>query len=88
MHKPKSVVEIGIHKILWYFEKQTDPLISTWKTGLVLINKKAIYRHIDFTISEEHEVKINQREKINKYLDLAKELKKKTLMVKIMSFVV
>ena len=40
MHKPEYVLEIEIHKILWYFEIQIDLLIPTRRSDLVMINKK------------------------------------------------
>ena len=46
---------------------------------LALINKKKITCHLqEFVIPAEHRVKIKGSEKIGKYLDLAKELKKRT----------
>ena len=39
--KPESVLENKIHKILWDFEKQMDPLIPARISGAVLINKKS-----------------------------------------------
>ena len=38
MHKPEIVLENDIHKILWYFEVQTDPLISARRPDQVMIN--------------------------------------------------
>ena len=40
MHKLESILENEMHKILWDFEIQTDPLIPAWKPDLVIINKK------------------------------------------------
>ena len=40
MHKPKSVLENEMHKILWDFEIKTDHLIPARRSKLVLINKK------------------------------------------------
>ena len=40
MHKPESVLENEIHKILWDFEIQTDHLILARRPDLQLINKK------------------------------------------------
>ena len=40
MHKPESVLENETFKILWDFEIQTDHLIPTRKSDLVIINKK------------------------------------------------
>ena len=40
MHKPESILENEIHKILWDFEIQRDHQILTGKPDIVLINKK------------------------------------------------
>ena len=42
MHKPESVQENGMHKILWDIQIQIDHSIPFRKPGLVLINKKKI----------------------------------------------
>ena len=45
---------------------------------MMLIHKKKITCHlVDFAISANHRVKIKKSKKINKYLNLARELKKK-----------
>ena len=47
------------------------------RPNLVLINiKKRICQEIDFAILADHRLKIKESENINKYLDLARELKK------------
>ena len=38
MHNPEFVFETL--KITWDFVIQTDQLISTWRQGLVIVNKK------------------------------------------------
>ena len=40
MHKPESVLENETHRILWYFEIQTDQLIQARRPDLVIVNKK------------------------------------------------
>ena len=40
MHKPESVLENGMHKVIWDFEIQTDHLSSARRPGLVIVNKK------------------------------------------------
>ena len=77
MHKPESVLENETHKILWDFEIQTDHLITARRPDLVLINKKKRTCHIvDFAVPADHRVKLKEIEKKDKYLDLARELKK------------
>ena len=40
MHNPESVLENETHKILWYFEIQTNNLILARWPDLVIVNKK------------------------------------------------
>ena len=40
MHKPAPVLENDAHKLLWDFDKQTDPSISARRPDLIIINKK------------------------------------------------
>ena len=40
MHKPESVIENVMHKILWDFEIQADHLILARRPNLEIINKK------------------------------------------------
>ena len=39
MHKPESVRENETHQILWYFEIQTDPLITVRRPDKEIIIK-------------------------------------------------
>ena len=56
---------------------QTDHLILSEKLNLVLISKKKRTCHlVDFSIPADHSVKIKESKKIDKYLDLAGEMKK------------
>ena len=76
MHNLEFILENEIHKILWDFEIQTDHLNPARRPDLVLINKrKRTYLLVDFVIPADHRVKMKESEKINKYLDLARELK-------------
>ena len=65
-----------MHKILWDFEIQMDYLNLARRQYLILIDKKRICQLVDFAILADYRVKINESEKIDKYLDLARELKK------------
>ena len=40
MHNPTPVQENDTHKLLWYFDMQTDHLISARRPDLIKINKK------------------------------------------------
>ena len=77
MYKPKSVRENETHKILWGFEIQMNHLIQARKPNLVSINKKKKNSlSTGFSIPVDHRGKIKQNKNINKYMDLARELKK------------
>ena len=41
-----------------------------------MIKKKRTYHQVDFAVLVDHKVKIKENEKIDKYLDLTRELKK------------
>ena len=53
-----------------------DHLIPAIRPDLALINKKRICHIVDFAVSVDDRVKIKESGKLNKYLDLARELKK------------
>ena len=74
MHKPESVLEKETHKILWDFDIKTDHLIPARRPDLGLINNKKS-QLVDFAVPADHRVKMKENEKIDKYLDFARELK-------------
>ena len=76
MHKPASVLENELHKILWNFEIEIDHPILAIRPDLVLINKKRTCLLVDYVIPVNNRLRIKDSEKIYKYLDLARELKK------------
>ena len=55
-------------KIIWDFNIQTDHLIPA--------RKKRIFKIVDFAVSVDHRINLKECEKKDKYLDLARELKK------------
>ena len=68
------------HKLLWDFDKQTYHQISARRQDLIIINeKKWTCKIMDFDVQTEHRIKLKESEKKNEYLDLARELKKKTM---------
>ena len=76
-HIPAPVQENETHKLLWDFDIHTDHLISTRRPVLIIINKKKrTYKIVDFAVPAEHRIKLKECEKKDKYLDLARELKK------------
>ena len=72
----ESVLENEMNKILGAFEIRTNHQILAGKSDLVLFNKKKICHRMDFAIPIDSWVKINESEKIRKYFDLVRELKK------------
>ena len=51
-------------------------LIPARKLDLVMVNKKKRTGHlVDFAVSANYKIKMKESEKINKYLDLAREMK-------------
>ena len=77
MHSPESVQENKAHKPLWDFEIQTDKEISAKRTDLVTVKKKeGTCRIVDFAVPADHRRKLKENEKRDKYLDLARELKR------------
>ena len=77
MHNPAPVIENDTHKLLWDFDIQTDHLISARRPDLIIIIKKQkICKIVDFAVPADHRIKLKECEKRDKYLDLARELKK------------
>ena len=66
-----------MHKLLWDFNIQTDHRIPAWRPDLIIINKKRrICKIVDFAVPVDHRINLKESEKKDKYLDLARELKK------------
>ena len=54
----------------------TDHLISARRPDLIIINKKKkICKIVDFAVPADHRINLKEREKKDKYHDLARELK-------------
>ena len=64
------------HKLLWDFDIQTDHLISARRPDLIIINKKENLQIVDFAVPADHRIKLKGSVKKDKYLNLARELKK------------
>ena len=73
MHNPAPVLENDTHKVLWDFNIQTDHLIPARRPDLIIINKK---KRICKIVPADHKINLKECEKKDKYLDLARELKK------------
>ena len=80
MHNQEPVLENDTHKLLRDFDIQTDHLISARRPDLIIINKKKkkkkICKIVDFAVPADHRIKLKECEKKDKYLDLARDLKK------------
>ena len=60
------------------FNIQTDHLIPARTSDLIIIKtkKKRICKIVDFAVPADHRINLKESEKKDKYLDLARELKK------------
>ena len=77
MHNPAPLLENDLHKLLWDFNIKTDHLIPARRPDLIIINKrKRICKLVDFAVPAVHRIKLKESEKKDKYIDLARELKK------------
>ena len=77
MHNPAPVLENDTHKLLWDFNIKTDHLIPARRPDLIIINKKKrICKIVDFAVPADHRINLKECERRDKYLDLARELKK------------
>ena len=75
-HEPEAVVEDDHHKILWDFTIQTDREITARRPDIVAINKDTKSCHIiDVAIPGDARIVKKQEEKIDKYQDLAREIR-------------
>ena len=74
----ESVLENEMHKHLWDFETQIDhPISATWPDQVIVNNKKErTCPIVDFVFPADHWVRLKENEKKDKYLDLARKLKK------------
>ena len=80
MHNPAPVLENDSQKLLWDLNIQTDHLIPARRPDLINIKKKKkkkrICKIVDFAVPVDHRINLKESEKKDKYLDLARELKK------------
>ena len=77
MHNLESVHQNETHKLLSDFRIKTDNLITARGPDLERVNNNKKNCQIeDFTVPSDHRVKLKEIEKRNKYLYLARELKK------------
>ena len=76
-HQPEAVQENERYKILWDFNIQTDHVIEARRPDMIVIDKETKFaKIIDFSIPYDSRVISKEVEKIEKYQDLAREIKK------------
>ena len=77
MHNPAPVLENDSYKLPWDFNIQTDHLIPARRPDFIIISKKKrTCKIVDFAVPADYRIKQKECEKKNKYLDLARKLKK------------
>ena len=77
MHNPAPVLENNTHKLLWDFGIHTDHPISARRPDLIILNKKKrTCKIVEFAVPADHRIKLKGCEKKDKYVDLARDLKK------------
>ena len=77
MHNPAPALENVTRKLPCDFDIHTDHLISARRPDLIVLNKnKKIWKIVHFALPADHRIKLKECEKRDKYLDLARELKK------------
>ena len=76
-HKPESVLENEDYKILWDFSIQTDHVIEARRPDLFVVDKKErSCKIIDFAVPGDSRIEEKEKDKIEKYQDLGRELQK------------
>ena len=89
-HELESVLENEDYKILWDFSIQTDHVIEARRPDLVVVDKKERSCNIlDFAVPGDSRIEEKEKDKIEKYQDLGRELQKRwNVKVKIIPLVV
>ena len=76
-HSPETVLENDSFKILWDFNIQTDHILEARRPDLVVVRKaERLTQIVDFAIPLDPLVVEREQQKIEKYQDLAREIKK------------
>ena len=82
MQNQSAVLENDNHHLL-----QADHLISARRTDFIIFNKKKTKKKkknrtskvVDFAVPVDHRIKLKESDENDKYVDVARELKKKTM---------
>ena len=76
-HEPESVLENEDYKILWDISIHTDHAIEAQRPGLVVVDKKErSCKIIDFAVPGDSRIEEKEKDKIEKYQDMGRELQK------------
>ena len=76
-HEPESILENEDYKILWDFSIQTDHVIETWRPDLIVVGKKErSCKIIDFAVPGDSRTEEKEKDKLEKYQELERELQK------------
>ena len=89
-HESERVLEYEDYKILWDFSIQTDHAVEAWRPNLLVVNKKErSCKIIDFAVPGDSRIEEKEKDKIENYQGLGRELQKIwNVKVKIISLVV
>ena len=61
---------------MWDFSIQTDHVIEARRLDFAVVDKKRTFKIIDFAVPGDSRIEDKEKEKIEKYQDLRRELKK------------
>ena len=75
-HNSASVIENDTHKLLWDFIIQSGQKTRPFNNQQTNKQKKIVCKIVDFAVPVDHRKNLKECEKKDKYLDLARELKK------------
>ena len=76
-HEPEIVLENEDYKIFWDFSIQTDHVTEARRPDLFVVDKKRrTCKVIDFAVPGDSRIEEKQKERIEKYQDLRRELQK------------
>ena len=90
MHNPASVLEYDTQTPLGFWHTERSPNFRQKTRSINNQQKKRICKIVDFAVPADHRIKLKEWEKKDKYLDLAREWKKKlwNMKVKIVPLVI
>ncbi|XP_072169447.1 uncharacterized protein [Diadema setosum] len=77
MHEPQKVSENDQVKILWDFDVQTDNVIQHRRPDIIVVERaRQMCTIVDVAVPGDSRVAEKEKEKIEKYQDLARELRR------------